>query len=212
VARQQLIIEAEDVETAIQEGLKRLGKNQKEADISILQDASPGLFDKGDQPAKVQLSAEGIDLKEYLQTVLISILELMGIEDVSIDVSIDEDLYRANIDAGDQQRFVIGENGETLNAIQHVLQCALRRHSDEPVNLILDAGDYRRRRRERLENRAREMAEQAYENADEVELEPMIAFERKIIHEIIDNIEEVKSSSIGEDDNRRVVIRPKGQA
>lgn len=210
MAKQQLVIESEDVESAIKEGLKRLGKKQGEAEIDILQDASQGLFGEDDQPARVRLSADGTDLKELMEYILSSILQLMGIDEFSIEVSIDEDFYRANVTSEDQQRFIIGPEGQTLNAIQHILQCAIRRHSDEPINLVVNAGNYRERRRERLERKASETCERVVAEQREIELDPMIAYERKIVHDVVDDIDEVKSTSIGEDANRRVVIRPKG--
>lgn len=212
MAKQQVVIESENVESAIKEGLKRLGKKQSEADIEILQDASPGLFEQDEQPARVRLSADGTDLKQLMEYILSSVLELMGIEEYTLDVSIDEDFYRANIQSNDQQRFIIGPEGETLNAIQHILQCAIRRQSDEPINLVVNAGDYRQRRRETLEERTRRSVEKAIDEGREIELEPMVAYERKIIHGVIDTQDDAKSMSIGEDADRRVVIRPKGKA
>lgn len=212
MAKQQVVIESENIESAIKEGLKRLGKKQSEADIEILQDASPGLFEQDEQPARVRLSADGTDLKQLMEYILSSVLELMGIKEYAIDVSIDEDFYRANIQSDDQQRFIIGPEGETLNAIQHILQCAIRRQSDEPINLVVNAGDYRQRRRKTLEKRAQRTAEKALDEDREIELEPMVAYERKIIHEVIDTQDDAKSMSIGEDADRRVVIRPKGKA
>lgn len=212
MAKQQLVIESEDVESAIKEGLKRLGKKEGEADIEILQDAETDLFGGETEPARVRLSAEGTDLKELTRVILERMISLMGIEDFEVEVSIDGDIYRANIRSDEHTRFIIGPSGRTLNSIQHLLQCAIRRHSEESVNLVVDAGDYRRRQRQRLEETARETCEKVLRREEEIELDPMVSFERKIVHDIVDEYEDVKSSSIGEDADRRVVIRPKGMA
>lgn len=210
--KQQLVIEAKDVESAIKEGLRRLGTSQDQADIKILQDATPGLFERDEQPARVKLSAQGSDLNEQIRSTLDSFLQLMGIQDATIELEMDDEIYNINIDAGDQQRFVIGPEGETINALQHLLQCSIRRETDQPISLLLDAGDYRERRREKLRKKAKRTIEQVCETGEEQEMVPMEPIERKMVHKIVDEDDRVKSMSIGEDANRRVVIQTIGSA
>jgi spoIIIJ-associated protein len=108
---------------------------------------------------------------------------------------------------GEEAALLIGHHGQTLDAIQELLRSAIQRQIRARVFVTLDVQGYRERRKEALQERAREMASRALDEG-EVEFEPMNAFERKIIHDTIGEIEGVTSFSEGEDPYRRVVIAP----
>jgi spoIIIJ-associated protein len=108
---------------------------------------------------------------------------------------------------GEEAALLIGHHGQTLDAIQELLRSAIQRQVRARVWVTLDVQGYRERRKEALQERAREMAARALDEG-EVEFEPMNAFERKIIHDAIGEIEGVTSFSEGEDPYRRVVIAP----
>ncbi|MFB6354938.1 MAG: RNA-binding cell elongation regulator Jag/EloR [bacterium] len=211
MAKQDIIIESESVEQAIEKGLKRLGKEKENTDIKILQEASSGLFNQSPQNARVKITAEAVDLPQLMKDVISNILDFMGVEDYTVNVDFDEISYKAMIHSSSHLRFIIGRHGETLNAIQHLVGRIMRRHSDESINVMVDAGNYRQRRHENLRNLAKKSSKRALDNNEEVELEPMVPFERKIIHEAVEDISGVKSHSIGENASRRVVILPRGQ-
>lgn len=205
-------VEADSVEEAIDKGLKRLGQDQSETKIEILQDSTNDLFGTESEPARVRMTAQGTDLLESLRTIVKKLLQGMGIKSFSLDVSIDGDYYRTDIESEDQNRFIIGKYGETLNALQHLADRMLNRLTDEPIEVVLDADGYRERRREELIKQAHKLSEQVLETDEQIELEPMIGVERKIIHETVNEIEGVKSHSIGEATSRRVVVLPRGQS
>jgi spoIIIJ-associated protein len=108
---------------------------------------------------------------------------------------------------GEESALLIGHHGQTLDAIQELLRSAIQRELRSRVWVTLDVQGYRERRKEALQERAREMATRALDEG-ELEFEPMSAFERKIIHDTIGEIEGVTSFSEGEDPYRRVVIAP----
>lgn len=209
---QKVIVESSSVEEAINEGLQRLGKNKAHTKIEILQDAREGLFNREARRARVRMTAEGTDLPQHARYLISSILRMLGMDDFKLSIDVDERFYRAEIHSPEDCSAIIGPRGETLNAIEHITQCGLRRHAEEPVELLLDVEGFRERRQTELELRAQKAARQALEQQSEVELRPMIAREREIVHRVIDSLEGVKSYSIGEDINRRVVILPKGLA
>lgn len=209
---QKVIVEGKTVEDAINEGLRRIGKDRGQTDIEILQDARKGLFEGDVRRARVRLTTEGTDLRTYLEHLLTTYLRQLGLTVFEIDIQLEDGIFRAEVESEEDLSDIVGENGQTLNAMQHLAGEILRRESDEPVELILDADDFRRRRRQELQQLAQNASEQALEQQDEVELTTMIPMERKIIHGTVDGIEGVKSHSIGEDTNRRVVILPKGRA
>lgn len=212
MAENVIEVEADSIEEAIDQGLKRLGQDQSDTEIEILQEPEAELFDTGTSLARIRMTAQGTDLLDSLRTILEKLLDGMGVEDYTVDVSIEGEYYRADIESERSIRFVIGRYGETLNAIQHLAQRMLNRLTEDPVEVVVDADNYRHRRREDLAKLARDVSSKVLEESEEIELEPMIAVERKIIHEAVREIEGVKSHSIGEETNRRVVILPRGQS
>jgi len=108
---------------------------------------------------------------------------------------------------GQEAAILIGHHGQTLDAIQELLRSAVQRQVRARVWVTLDVQGYRERRKEALQERAREMAARALDEG-EMELEPMNAFERKIVHDAVGEITGVTSFSEGEEPYRRVVIAP----
>jgi len=108
---------------------------------------------------------------------------------------------------GQEAAILIGHHGQTLDAIQELLRSAVQRQVRARVWVTLDVQGYRERRKEALRERAREMATRALDEG-EMELEPMNAFERKIVHDAVGEITGVTSFSEGEEPYRRVVIAP----
>jgi spoIIIJ-associated protein len=108
---------------------------------------------------------------------------------------------------GQEAAILIGHHGQTLDAIQELLRSAVQRQVRARVWVTLDVQGYRERRREALRERAQEMAARAVDEG-EMELEPMNAFERKIVHDAVGEIDGVTSFSEGEEPYRRVVIAP----
>ena len=108
----------------------------------------------------------------------------------------------------DDMSLLIGSNGQTLEAIQELTRMAVGRRLDQRVRVIVDVEDYRKRREERLGERARELAGRVRETGREEELEPMNSYERKLVHDAVAEIEGVETLSRGEDPERYVVISP----
>jgi spoIIIJ-associated protein len=115
---------------------------------------------------------------------------------------------RAAIDVtGDDLGILIGRRGQTLEAVQEVTRTAVQRRLRSHVRLLVDVERYRARRRESLAEYARDMAARAKERGTEIELEPMNAYERKIVHDAIADVEGASSFSEGEDPQRKVIVR-----
>ena len=130
-----------------------------------------------------------------------------------------EDDTRRIIIAGDDASVLIGHHGETLDALQYLANLASARKNingeRDKSRVTLDIEGYRKKREETLRALARRKASVALKTGRSVMLEPMSAYERRIIHSEIQNIEGVSTNSIGSDNNRKIVIfltdkRPKG--
>lgn len=107
------------------------------------------------------------------------------------------------------QRLLIGKNGETLLNLQNILKKIIRKKINTDFYLDLDLNNYKKNRENYLKDLAKRSAEEALILEKEIELEPMPAYERRIIHLEILKERGVESFSIGERDNRRIIIRPK---
>jgi predicted RNA-binding protein Jag len=130
------------------------------------------------------------------------------------EITDDANIYPAMEIVGDGTGILIGHHGETLDAIQYLLNLAAIRHSDNPagdyVKISLDIENYRAKREETLRSLARRMAARALKYKRNVFLEPMNAYERRIIHSELQNVENVSTHSVGTDKNRKIIITYEG--
>lgn len=137
-----------------------------------------------------------------------AILKNLGCENVEIKAAVRENGALIILD-GEGLGVVIGHRGETLDALQHLVSLAAN-NSGGYFKVTLNIGDYREKREQTLVSLAQRVAEQVKRNSRNRALEPMSAYERRIIHTAVQEIEGVNSASIGEGKNRRVVIFPEG--
>ncbi len=137
-----------------------------------------------------------------------AILKNLGCENVEIKAAV-RDNGATIILEGEGLGVVIGHRGETLDALQHLVSLAAN-NSGGYFKVTLNIGDYREKREQTLISLATRVAEQVKRNSRNRALEPMSAYERRIIHTTVQEIEGVSSASIGEGKNRRVVIFPEG--
>lgn len=212
MTRQLIISEAESVEKAIKEGLNRLGKDREEVDIEILEEAQSGLFEENASNARVKMIGQGINLEQLVRDLLDDMLEILGLQNYKLNIDIDEKFYRININTDDQFQQIIGPEGKTINALQSLVEEHLEQLGAEDVEVIVNVGEYRERRERELKQQIDLIANRSIEEDREIELEPMIKTERNLVHAVVENIDGAKSHSIGEGQNRRVVILPRGKS
>lgn len=105
---------------------------------------------------------------------------------------------------------LVGNRGATLEALQELSRLAVYRQTGEPSRLLLDVGGFRANRRKELVAVARNAAEKVKQHGEPVRLEPMSAFERKCVHNVINAMSGVESESEGVEPSRRIVVRPAG--
>lgn len=134
---------------------------------------------------------------------------LLDITDTDGDIDLDVEGDRAIVAVvGDHLKSLIGPRGVTLEALQELTRIAVSQQTGERSRLMLDIGGYRERRRSELIKLAQRNAEKVVETGRSARLEPMNAFERKVVHDEITRTDGVRSESEGEDPNRRVVVLP----
>lgn len=144
---------------------------------------------------------------------LTGILERMEIR-ASVSVSEVEDKVVLDIacEQEDDVQRIIGRRGQVIDSIQHLVGKALSRFRGEEAYkpVVVDAADYRRRHIERLEGLAERMAEKCRDSGQPVDLNPMPAHDRRIVHLKLADVEDVETRSEGDGDDRHVVVFPAG--
>ena len=154
-----------------------------------------------DEP-KVECSKERLDTTvKYLHDVLTN----MGVSEVKVEPVFEKDGIKLNFD-GKNLGVAIGRKGETLDALQHLVSLVANRGSEAYVRISLNTGGYREKREDALVAIAKKSASQAQRSNRNVILEPMNSYERRIIHNVVQEIDGVMSWSIGENEHRRVCI------
>ena len=214
---------AATVEEALEAALAALGAGEQEVDVEVVQEARGGFLRRSGQEAiiRVRLKSdpnaptqdELEDQADIAADFLEELLERMQIEAVVEPNFEDGSMYVDILGDGendDDMALLIGRHGQTLDALQEVTRAAVGRRSGSRCRVMVDVEDYRKRQRDRLEARARDLAKQVQRTGQERELEPMNAYERKLVHDVVAGVPGVESFSRGEDPERRVVVRPEG--
>lgn len=135
------------------------------------------------------------------------LLDSFGVEAEVAVTDVGEGVLEASI-SGEELGLLIGPKGQTIDAIQDLARSAVPH--DGSTRLRLDVGSYRERRREALGRFARGVAEQVLASGTPVSMEPMSAADRKVVHDTVNEIDGVRTTSEGEEPRRRVVVHPEG--
>ncbi|WP_083197786.1 RNA-binding cell elongation regulator Jag/EloR [Thermoclostridium stercorarium] len=195
------------VEAAIEEALQELNIEEKDAEIQIIDEGSKGLFGLiGGRNAVVRVWRK-IDYNKIVRDFLEPVFIALGIEG-DLDVTVGEDSINVKVNAEDTG-ILIGRRGETLDALQYLLGLVVNKSSGKFIRVIFDVGNYREKREETLEKLARKLASRVVKSKKSITLEPMNPYERRIIHSTLQNYRNVETYSIGDEPNRKVVIRYK---
>ncbi|WP_217596491.1 RNA-binding cell elongation regulator Jag/EloR [Cohnella sp. GbtcB17] len=192
------------VEEAVRKSLVTLGVSEDRVKVTVLEQPSKGLFGLiGAKEARVQLELlpDGIDhAVAFLQEVTGAMHSAVTIER---DDGRDEVLLNLS---GANLGMLIGRRGQTLDALQYLTNIVANRHSDRHLRIVLDAEQFRKRRRETLEALSDRMALRAVKTRKDIMLEPMSSSERKVIHARLQGHPQVRTYSQGDEPNRCVVI------
>jgi spoIIIJ-associated protein len=149
------------------------------------------------------------DPTEILEELLKEITEGLGLE-CEVVVVQEDDILRGNVE-GEDVGLLIGRRGQTIDAIQHLAQRIVFPGGQSTARVVIDADGYRERRAQSLQEDADEAAEQALRSGQPVELDPMPAAERRVVHEYLRDRGDVQTHSEGEEPERYLVVSPSAQ-
>ena len=195
------------VDDAITNATVALGVTSSEIEYEVVAEGSSGFLGIGSKDAIIKVAISvAEDPKQVAKEFLDGVFEAMQLE-VNITMSLDESDNTLSIDlAGPEMGVLIGKRGQTLDSLQYLTNLAVNRSSENYTRVKIDTEDYRRRRKETLENLAKNMANKVKRTKKAVTLEAMNPYERRIIHSALQNDNNVATHSEGEEPYRYVVI------
>lgn len=227
------IFEGKTSTEAIEKGLKELKLRKEEVEITILKNEKRRFFSILDprtvkveiikkEKAEVKEHKENRDHKEKramsvdaIEKAKKNISEFLSeflkqVSDEKLEYSVSNDEYYITVEIkGENTNFLIGYRGETLNALQTLLSSIANKEIEEKVRVILDISGYKEKRKKVLEELADKISKTVIKTGKKVTLEPMPAYERKIIHSRLQNNKKVTTDSVGEEPHRKVVVELK---
>ena len=211
--KKELIISAKTVEEAIVDGTAQLGVSKEDISYEILEEPKKGFLGMGAIPAKVKVTYILKPL-EAARAFVETLLRDLGIEG-EISVHDDGDGEALITITGEGVSALIGHHGDTMEAFQYLVNLAANKKDDEGrqyTRINIDVENYREKREETLRKLAAKVAAKVKKSGKNIALEPMNAYERRIIHAEIQKIDGVSTNSVGIEGNRRVIVFPEGAA
>ncbi len=194
---------AKTKEEAIELALNELGLGMEDVEIEVIEEGSKGFLGIGGKDALVRVSYEDSTAKRA-QKFLDGVFSIMG-EDVSVNIK-EEGKEMAIELSGPDMGTVIGKRGETLDALQHLTSLVVNRGDLSFVKVSMDTENYREKRVKALENLAKKLASKVVKSGRSTSLEPMNAYERRIIHSTLQDHDKVTTYSVGQGVRRKVII------
>lgn len=220
-----VIAEGKTTAEAIENGLKQLNVSKDKVNIKVLENAEKRSFFSILAPrvVKVELTLKDVKehyapMQEHVNQITLEQIEIAKknltvfldefstkFEDFDYDIKVNGNDINVELKGNDSSK-LIGYRGETLNSIQIVMSTIANKNVMGKVRIILDIAGYREKRKKVLEDLADKISKTVIKTGKTIMLEPMPAYERKIIHTRLQNNEKVKTFSKGEEPYRKIVI------
>ncbi len=196
---------AKTVDEALTNALVQLNTTSDKVEYEVIEKESSGILGLFSRPALIRVKVK-FSLSDEAENFLKKVFDAMGIE-ANIEIQIDEIENVMNVElSGDQMGVLIGKRGATLDSMQYLLSLVINKDTDDYMKVKLDTENYRARRKETLENLAKNLAHKVKRIHRPVYLEPMNPYERRVIHSALQNDKYVETHSEGEEPYRKVVI------
>lgn len=201
-------VSAKSVNEAITEACRKLGVTSDRLDYEVIEEGSSGFLGIGSKPAiiKAAVKIEKLSLEDNAKKFLNDVFAAMNMT-VVVDIKYNEENKEMDIDlSGDDMGVLIGKRGQTLDSLQYLVSLVVNKESEDYIRVKVDTENYRERRKETLENLAKNVAYKVKRTRRPVSLEPMNPYERRIIHSALQNDKYVATHSEGEEPFRKVVV------
>lgn len=209
VKEQEFIeVSAKTVNEAITEACRKLSVTSDRLDYQVIEEGSSGFLGIGARPAIIKAAAkiEEVSAEAAAKKFLNDVFAAMNME-VVVDINYNEDEKSMDIELmGEEMGVLIGKRGQTLDSLQYLVSLVVNKEMEEYIRVKVDTENYRQRRRETLENLAKNIAYKVKKTRRPVSLEPMNPYERRIIHATLQNDRYISTHSEGDEPFRRVVV------
>ena len=198
-------VSAKTVDDAITEASIKLGTTSDKIEVEVIEKGSTGFLGIKSKRAIIKARKKN-DTVDNIREFLENVFSAMNME-VTIDIKKAEDdkVYEVEL-SGKEMGLLIGKRGQTLDSLQYLTNLAVNKHSDGYIKVKLDTEDYRQRRKDTLENLAKNIAYKVKRTKRPVSLEPMNPYERRVIHSALQGDRYVETHSEGEEPFRHVVV------
>ena len=196
---------AKTVSEAITEACQKFGVTSDKLEYEVIDEGSAGFLGFGSKPAKIKAGVK-LSLEDSAKNFLKEVFDAMDMT-VAIEAKYNEEDNSMEIElAGDEMGLLIGKRGQTLDSLQYLVSLIVNKETEEYIRVKVDTENYRQRRKDTLENLAKNIAYKVKRTKKAVCLEPMNPYERRIIHSALQNDKYVTTHSEGDEPFRRVVV------
>ena len=200
-----ITVTAKTVDEAVTKALIELETTSDKLEYEVVEKGSAGFLGIGAKPAIIRAKKKET-LEDRAIDFLSQVFDAMNL-DVKIAAAFNEEECEMNIDlSGEDMGILIGKRGITLDSLQYLVSLVINRNTEDYMKVKLDTENYRERRKETLENLAKNIASKVKRTRKTVSLEPMNPYERRIIHSALQSDPAVSTHSEGEEPYRKVVV------
>lgn len=202
---------AKTVNDAVTEACKQFTVPSDKLEYVVVEEGSTGFLGFNSKPAiiKARVIEEELSIEDQAKKFLQDVFQAMNMT-VVIDAKFDEKESTLDIElSGDEMGVLIGKRGQTLDSLQYLISLVVNKGTNEYIRVKVDTENYRQRRKETLENLAKNISYKVKRTKRPVSLEPMNPYERRIIHSALQGNKFVETVSEGEEPYRHVVVKLK---
>lgn len=198
-------VSAKTVNDAVTDALIQLGITSDQLEYEVINEGSTGFLGFGSKPAVIKAKKK-FSPEDHVREFLSQVFQAMNME-VEIISSYDEEHGVIDVEfKGKEMGLLIGKRGQTLDSLQYLTNLMVNKRSEKYIKVKLDTEEYRKRRRDTLENLAKNISYKVKRTKRPVSLEPMNPFERRVIHSALQSDRFVSTHSEGEEPYRHVVV------
>lgn len=196
---------AKTLEDAVTEAKISLEATSENLEYEVIEKGSSGFLGIGSRPAKIR-ARKLLNARERAEEFLCKVFDAMQIN-VNVNIEENQEEKTMNIDlSGDDMGILIGKRGQTLDSLQYLVSLVVNKNEEDYIRVKVDTENYRQRRKDTLENLAKNISFKVRKSGRTVTLEPMNPYERRVIHSALQNDRYVITHSEGEDPFRHVVV------
>lgn len=196
---------AKTADEALTNALIQLETTSDQIEYEVIEEEKSGILGLFSKPARIRVRKKE-DIIDIVRNFLTKTFEAMKL-DVEIELEYDEEESQINIELkGNEMGMLIGKRGQTLDSLQYLTSLVANKKTEKYVKIKIDTENYRQRRKETIENLARNVANKVKKTGRPAFLEPMNPYERRIIHAALQSDKYVDTHSEGDEPHRKVVV------